>query len=77
VPGSARSRLATGSATRLSREATLQLPARVDDDQPELDDQPPSVGIVADDLPASIMPRRRVINHFLEFDPEASGSVGR
>ncbi len=40
------------------------------------DDQPPSVGIFADDLPASMMQRRRVINHFLEFDPQASGSVG-
>jgi hypothetical protein len=49
----------------------------VDDDLLELDDQPPSVGIFADDLPASIMPRRRVINHFLEFNPQASGSVGR
>jgi hypothetical protein len=49
----------------------------VDDDLLDLDDQPPSVGIFADDLPASIMPRRRVINHFLEFDPQDSGAVGR
>jgi hypothetical protein len=49
----------------------------VDDDLVELVDQPPSAGIFVDDLPASIMQRRRVINHFLEFDPQASGSVGR
>ena len=53
--GNARSRLAKGSATRLTRETTWQLPARVDDDLLELDDQPPSVGIFADDLPASMI----------------------
>jgi hypothetical protein len=49
----------------------------VDDDLLEFDDQPPSVGIFANALPASITPRRRVINHFLEFDPQTSGGVGR
>jgi hypothetical protein len=48
----------------------------VDDSLLEPVNQPPSVGIFADDLPASIMPRLRVINRFLEFDPQSSEYAG-
>jgi hypothetical protein len=39
--------------------------------------QPPSVGIFADGLPASIMPRLLVVNRFLEFGPQSSRHAGR
>jgi hypothetical protein len=35
-------------------------------------DQPAAVGIIADELLPSTTPRHRVINRFLEFDPQSS-----
>jgi hypothetical protein len=39
--------------------------------------QPPSVGIFADDLPAGIMLRPRVMNCLLEFEPQSLWHAGR
>jgi hypothetical protein len=43
----------------------------------ELVDQPASVGIFADDLPAIIMLRLRAITRFCEFEPQPSGYAAR
>jgi hypothetical protein len=71
------SRLAKGPVTWLIRETTQQLPARVDDNLLGPGSQPPLVGPFADDLPASIMMRLRVIDRFLGSDLQSSGPAGR
>jgi hypothetical protein len=38
---------------------------------------PPSVGIFADDLPASVILHLRVINRVLEFDPQSCRTAGK
>jgi hypothetical protein len=43
----------------------------------ELVDQPASLGIFADDLPAIIKLRLRAINRYCEFDPQPSGYAAR
>jgi hypothetical protein len=72
-----RSRLAKRPATWSTRDKTPQLLAQVDHDLLEPVNQPPSVGIFADDLPARTMLRLRAINHLFEFDPQSSGYAGR